>query len=408
MLCVAACLLAGGCFESDEERALAAYDRRDYAEAWHLAQTLADAGNPRGHELRALMAAQGLGTAIDFAGAFAAIDEAVAIDPSYAASRARLDDFVERTATRAQAAFDAAAWEHAMALAAPLEAFGHEAGAALANRLVTGGYVALPGSAMAWRAFWNDCAGNTRRNGADAGASVFAERCRGKTAVWDGTISARRGDTLLLRMRPGRPRARHDLALHLRRPADPTLAAVGGKVRFRGTVEARGDSQRPDVLADAEVLGPAALTPAERARALTLARAARRRAPAGGCSTTAFSALTHRHGRGRGARACRRRNATACGFTPSSPSIRLPPPTSATATAAGGPASSAAPRCRRRTRRSPRSASSSRCAGSSRRRTRCGAPTSPERSLSNASPNRAWGPEGGPAATARAGSRRAR
>lgn len=272
VLCVAACLLAGGCFESDEERALAAYDRRDYAEAWHLAQTLADAGNPRGHELRALMAAQGLGTAIDFAGAFAAIDEAVAIDPSYAASRARLDDFVERTATRAQAAFDAAAWEHAMALAAPLEAFGHEAGAALANRLVTGGYVALPGSAMAWRAFWNDCAGNTRRDGADAGASVFAERCRGKTAVWDGTVSAHRGDTLLLRMRPGRPRARHDLALHLRRPADPTLAAVGGKVRFRGTVEARGDSQRPDVLADAEVLGPAALTPTERARALTLAR----------------------------------------------------------------------------------------------------------------------------------------
>ena len=282
VLCVAACLLAGGCFESDEERALAAYDRRDYAEAWHLARTLADAGNPRGHELRALMAAQGLGTAIDFAGAFAAIDEAVAIDPSYAASRARLDTFVERTATRAQAAFDAAAWEHAMALAAPLEAFGHEAGGALANRLVTGGYVALPGSAMAWRAFWNDCAGNTRRDGADAGASVFAERCRGiaaaswprrrSTAVWDGTVSARRGDTLLLRMRPGRPRARHDLALRLRRPADPTLAAVGGKVRFRGTVEARGDSQRPDVLADAEVLGPAALTPAERARAMTLAR----------------------------------------------------------------------------------------------------------------------------------------
>lgn len=270
---LAACLVGlGGCFDSDEERALAAYDSRDYAAAARLARGLADAGNPRGHELRALMAAQGLGAEIDFNTAIESIDRAVALDPDYAGSRARILALVDRTARQAAEAFEEGAWERAMALAAPLEAFGHAGGAALANRLVTGGYVALPGSAMAWRTFWNDCAGNTRRDDAGAGAAAFEARCRGKPAVWDGAVSGRKGDTLMVRMKPGRPRARHDLALRFSGLPDPALAAVGSKVRFRGVVEKRGDPSRPDLLVDAELLGPAEPTPEERARAAALAR----------------------------------------------------------------------------------------------------------------------------------------
>ncbi len=263
---------AAGCFENEEERALSAYHAHDHAKASRLAEALAVAGNPRGHELLALMASQGLGRETDFTVAMASIDRAVAVDPHYARSRSLILERIDRTARQAADAFEAGDWERAMALAAPLEAFGHEVGTTLVNRLVTGGYVALPGSAMAWRTFWNDCAGNTRRDDSGADAGAFTERCRGKPAVWEGTVSGRKGETVLIRMAPGRPRARYDLALRFREPPDPALSTAGLKVRFRGVIDERGTPSRPDVLVDAALLAPATLTPEEQARALALAR----------------------------------------------------------------------------------------------------------------------------------------
>ena len=208
-LALCAVLLAG-CFESDEERAVAAYRDHEYAIARTLARNLADADNPRGFELLALMTAQGLGGEMDFAAAFALADRAIALDASYDPSRTTIESFIDATATSAEAAFTAGQYDRARALAEPLEAFGHASGGALVNRLITGGYVALDGSAMSWRAFWNECSGNTRRE-ADAGdAETSAARCGDKPAVWDGVVVSRKNDTLLVKMDPGRRRARRE------------------------------------------------------------------------------------------------------------------------------------------------------------------------------------------------------
>ena len=136
-------VLLVGCFESDEERAVAAYRDDEYAIARTLAHKLADADNPRGFELLALMTAQGLGGEMDFAAAFALAERAIALDASYEPSRATIESFIDATATSAEAAFAAGHYDRARALAEPLEAFGHAGGGALVNRLITGGYVAL-------------------------------------------------------------------------------------------------------------------------------------------------------------------------------------------------------------------------------------------------------------------------
>ena len=88
-LAVCAALAAGACREDDEERAARAYDSFDFATARALAAEIAAAGNPRGHELLALMAAQGLGQPVDYAGALAAIDRAVAGDGAFASTARR-------------------------------------------------------------------------------------------------------------------------------------------------------------------------------------------------------------------------------------------------------------------------------------------------------------------------------
>ena len=95
------------CFESDEERAVSAYRDHDYETARPLAQTLAEAGAPRGYELLALMTAQGLGADMDFAKAFDLAESAIALDASYESTRATIESFVEATASSAEAAFAA-------------------------------------------------------------------------------------------------------------------------------------------------------------------------------------------------------------------------------------------------------------------------------------------------------------
>ena len=267
-------LALAGCFENAEERALAAYRDHDYETAQTLARELADAGTARGFELLALMAAQGLGTEMDFTEAFAFADRAAAADADFGSIRTTIDGFVANTAKSAEAAFDAGQYERARALAKPLAAYGHTGAAALENRLVTGGYVALDGSAMAWRVFWNECSGNTRRESDDETSGTFAARCADRPAVWDGRVVGQRNGVLFVRMDPGRRRARHDLALALAEPPDPALAERGQKVRFRGTIAAAGDANRPDHLRDVRVTGPGLRTPEEVAAGEVLEREA--------------------------------------------------------------------------------------------------------------------------------------
>ena len=263
-------VLLAGCFESDEERALAAYADHDYATARQLATTIGDAGNPRGHELLALMDAQGLGGAIDFALAFGHVEQAIALDPSYETSRATIEDYAERTALSAEAAFDAGEFERARALAAPLAALGHDGGAALTNRLITGGYVVLDGSAMSWRTFLDICSGNTRNDTATDPDADFAAKCRGRAAVWDGVVVNLKERTLHIKMDPGRERAYQDLLVDLAADAEASFAERGREIRFRGVIGERGDASRPDRLVDARILGPGLLTPEEEAREIAL------------------------------------------------------------------------------------------------------------------------------------------
>lgn len=267
-------LLLAGCFESDEERAVSAYQDHDYETAHALSRVLADAGNPRGFELLALMSAQGLGVEMDFAEAFALADQAAGLDASFEATRATIDTYLDSSAASAEAAFAAEQFERARALAKPLANYGHPEAALLENRLVTGGYVALDGSALSWRDFWNECSGNTRREANEEAAASFATRCANQPAVWDGTVVSLRNDVLFVKMDPGRRRARYDLALSLAAMPAPGSAERGEKIRFSGTIEAAGDSGRPDRLQDARVIGPGLLTPEETAEKTTLEREA--------------------------------------------------------------------------------------------------------------------------------------
>lgn len=287
-----ACLAAlGGCLETAEERAVRAYDSHDFEAARALAAELAAEGNPRGHELLALMAAQGLGGPVDYGAALAAVDRAAAIDAGYGSARAAVRERIAADRAAAESAFADERYEIAFRLAGPLAAFGDEAGAALKTRLITGHYVALPGSAMPWRAFWETCAGNVRFEDEDAGRKAFDENCRGRAAVWDGTVMRRQGNIVRVKMRPGRPGARADLDLELDGEPDPALVRPGVKARFAGVVAERGTPARPDRLASARLVGPAPLTRAEAESAETRTR----QTVAGACQKLAAEAYRAAH-----------------------------------------------------------------------------------------------------------------
>jgi hypothetical protein len=256
----------GGCFESDEERATEAYLERDYESAHELARKLAEAGNPRGLELLALMAAQGMGRKVGFAEALGLADRAIALDPSYTSARDLILERIEANAATAEAAFEHGEYARALALAGPLAEYGHEDGATLLRTLITGHYVALPGSDLSWRDFWSTCSGNTRHETEPQSLAFFAEHCAGRNAVWDGLVVRASADEVHIKMRPGRPASRHDLTLEMAEPGDPDLATPGRKVRFGGVIAERGSPSRADVLVEARLVGPAPLTAEEKAR----------------------------------------------------------------------------------------------------------------------------------------------
>ena len=287
-----ACLAAlGGCFESAEERAVRAYDSHDFGTARTLAAELAADGNPRGHELLALMAAQGLGRPVDYAAALAAIGRAAEADAAFESAGAAIRELIAADRAAAEGAFAAGRYETALRLAGPLAAFGDEAGAALQRRLITGHYVALPGSDMSWRAFWETCAGNVRFEDENAGRKAFDDDCRGRAAVWDGTVMRRQGGVALVKMRPGRPGARADLRLDLEGEPDPDLVRPGVKARFAGVIAERGTPAHPDSLASARMIGPAPLTREETGRA----EARQRQSVAGACQKLAEEAYRAGH-----------------------------------------------------------------------------------------------------------------
>jgi hypothetical protein len=279
------------CFESEEEQALAAYSDHDYAGARRLAGEIADGGNPRGHELLALMDAQGLGGPTDFAAAMAHIDRAIALDPTFTASHGVIEDYMTRSAESAWAAFESGEYERAKALAEPLATIGHADGEALTNLLITGGYVALDGSAMSWRAFLDQCSGGTRNDAIDDPEAAFEVECRDTAVVWDGVLVNRRDRTLYIKMDPGRRRALQDLVIALADDADPSMVERGRKIRFSGIVAARGDDSHPDQLLDGRILGPGLLTPEEIARDLELER----QAVVGACRRLINTALRTDH-----------------------------------------------------------------------------------------------------------------
>jgi hypothetical protein len=255
-----------GCFESDEERAADAYAAYDFETAHRLAEKIAHDGNPRGYELLALMAAQGLGRPIDYSAAFTLAEKAAALNADYADTRDIVDDHIKATAEAAQAAFDAEDYERAYALAEPLAKHGLEPGVALRKTLITGNYVALPGSDMSWRTFWNTCSGNTRFDTNERSNQAFIEQCGNRKAVWDGTVVRTLNGEAYVRMTPGRPGARHDLTLRLAGEAPAELMKPGSKVRFGGVIAERGTPARPDILIEARLSEPAPLTDDESRR----------------------------------------------------------------------------------------------------------------------------------------------
>ena len=265
-------LALAGCLESDEERAAKAYDRLDFATARTLAADIAEAGNPRGYELLALMAAQGLGQPVDYAAALAAADRAAALDAGFETTRATVLQRIAAARAASEKAFSDKRYEHALRLAAPLSAFGDETGKRLETALITGHYVALPGSDMPWRAFREQCGGNVRFEDDRVAQERFDTDCLGRAAVWDGTVIRLQGDTAYVKMRPGRPGARPDLALELAADAERELVRPGAKLRFSGVIAGRGGPDRPDRLTEARVIGAAPLTEDETAREETRRR----------------------------------------------------------------------------------------------------------------------------------------
>lgn len=254
-------LLTGlsGCFESDEERALAAYEAYEFASAAALSERLAADGNPRGYHLLSLLTAQGLGREVDYAAALVLADQAAALDRAYAATRDTVAALIVAMAAAAQAAFEAEDYERAFALTAPLDAFGHAGAENLRRRLITGHYVALPGSALAWLTFWHTCSGNTRYESDRQADATFAADCLGRSVVWDGTVVRVFNDKVNVKMTPGRPGAGYDLRLELVAP-DEADVRPGAKMRFSGVIDARGTPSRADKLVAARLIEAAPLT----------------------------------------------------------------------------------------------------------------------------------------------------
>jgi len=266
LVCGLALLLAG-CFESDEERASQAYTEYDFVTALALAKKIADEDNPRGYELLALMAAQGLGQPIEFADAFELADKAAALDPTYQNTRDTIAGLITAKAEAAAVAFEAEDYERAYALTEPLAAYGHEKGVTLKKTLIIGHYVALPGSDLSWLSFWNICSGNTRFTTNEQSNQAFAEQCSNRQAVWDGTVVRTINGEAYVKMNPGRPGARHDLTLRLSGAAPAALMVPGSKVRFGGVIAERGTPARPDILVEARLIGPAPMNDDESRRA---------------------------------------------------------------------------------------------------------------------------------------------
>jgi len=254
-----------GCFESKEEAALSAYEDRDFGRAAELAAELAAEDNPRGYELQALLSAQGIGRPLDFTDAMALIDKAVALDPALEPARRTILDRVAIAETQGEKAFAAEDYDRALRLAEPLAAYGSAVGADLLDRLYAGHYVLLPESTLTWRSFWSRCSGSIRDEDEAEGEARFSDECLNKHVVWEGTLVRLRGKEASIKMSPGRSRAPVDVALALPEvPADDPIEAFGRRVRFGGTIAARGTVVRPDRLSEAAIIGPAYQTQADR------------------------------------------------------------------------------------------------------------------------------------------------
>jgi hypothetical protein len=267
---IALALALGACSESDADKAAAAYDRGDFETALSLAGALAEADDPRGLELLALMAAQGLGRAVDYREAFELIDRAIRIDESYAATRAAIEARIGANTAALAKAFESGDYQRAYDLAVPLAAYGAADSAALLDTLITGNYVRLAGSELSWRQFWEACSGNIRYETDAVATSQFETRCAGRRAVWDGVVIRASSSDIEIKMTPGRPAAHTDVTLALAEAPDPALARPGHKVRFSGRIAGRGTPSRPDMLAEAVVVGPAPLTAEEVERQETI------------------------------------------------------------------------------------------------------------------------------------------
>jgi len=259
--------LLAGCFESEEEAAVSAFRDRDYDRAARLADSLAEDNHPRGYEIQALLAAQGIGVPQDFARATALMDEAVALDPAYDSSRSLILERVRATEKAAEAALDRGDHANALRLARPLADYGSDTGREILDRLYSDHQVLLPGSDLTWRAFWNRCSGSIRDEDEATGTARFQSECLGRRIVWDGTIVRAREGEITVKMRPGRSRAPQDLVLDMIDAPEDPIETFGRKVRFAGIVAGRGSVSKPDRLEQAAVLGPAWMTRADEAEA---------------------------------------------------------------------------------------------------------------------------------------------
>lgn len=259
-----AALAMTGCEEDPAGQAHEAFEAGKFGAARVYAARLAEADDPRGHELMALMAAQGLGGSHDFALARHHADEARAHDPRFA----YLDDLIAQaeaaTASAAERAFNDGRYRRALDLATVLTTADRADADRLIDRLYGEQRIALPGSALSWQDYWHRCSGNIRNEG---DPDPDQPDCLGLAVVWDGRIAGRRGDKVLMKMEPGRLRARADLVLEMADDPPPDLVKRGAKVRFSGTTDGPGDRDRPDRLRRARLLGPGWQTRAERARA---------------------------------------------------------------------------------------------------------------------------------------------
>jgi len=265
------------CSDNPEQAALDAYRAGDFARAAGLARDLAAAEHPRGYEIQALLAAQGLDGALDFTRARALAKKAAVLDSAYAGTIAAIEQQVAASEAAAERAFADRRYDRAFALAEALSAAGSVSGAALEETLLAGQYLRLPGSQISWHDFWTNCSGNIRQEGIKT--EIFERECLGRGAVWEGVVVAAQAKQLSIKMTPGRSHARSDLALHLDQALSEDQARRLGRVRFSGLIAKRGTVSEPDELDHASLLGAAAPLPS----APDQAEASRRAVALGWC-----------------------------------------------------------------------------------------------------------------------------